>query len=69
MAIPDEKWILVESGPIAGLEPTTTFHDTMNAALIYHEPRKAAFSRFDLGEVKFRRFVELVVQATDLRAD
>lgn len=69
MPIPDDKWILVEDGPIGGLEPTTTFHDTMNDALIYHEPRKFAFSRFDLAEVKFRRLVVKVPQVTDLRAD
>jgi hypothetical protein len=63
--ITTDKWVLVESGPLAGLAPTTTFHETRNAAKIYANPRKDLFSRFDLALVKYRRLVTKEIVADE----
>lgn len=59
--IETEKWVLIESEPLAGLAPTTTFYETRNAAKIYANPRLAAFGRLDLARVMYRRTVETVI--------
>jgi hypothetical protein len=65
MAIDQDKWVLVESEPLAGLEATTTFHDTFNDAKIYVQPRKDLFGRFDLGQVRYRRLVRKVIESEE----
>ena len=64
---PDDLWILVEQDPLAGLEPTTTFFKTRNEALVYIEPRKDAFGRFDLAQITHRRIVQKVIQAEEFK--
>ena len=69
MAINQDKWVMVESGPLAGLAAETTFHPTQNSALAHMQPRKDYFSRFDIAEVYFRRLVVETVEATEEEKD
>jgi len=67
--INQDKWVLVESGPLAGLVPEVTFHATKNAAKAYMNPRMNLFARFDIAEVHFRRLVVETTEATEQEKD
>jgi hypothetical protein len=69
MAINQDKWVMVEQGPLAGLDPETTFHSSLNAAMAAMQQRKDYFERFDIAEVYFRRLVVETVEATELEKD
>jgi hypothetical protein len=66
MSITTEKWVLVERGPRAGLEPETKFFDTAQEAKQWVQPRLAAFERFDLAKVQYRVTVEMVPKITEV---
>lgn len=64
MALANTDFVVIEFGPLRGVNATTTYHATRNAAFTYIEARRGMFERIDICRVVTRLNVVMVPQET-----
>lgn len=57
-------FVVIERGPLRGVDPTTTFHPNRASAFTYVESRRGLFEHIDVGRIITRVSVTLVPQET-----
>lgn len=54
MIFDDTDFVVIESGPLAGTQPTTTYYANRQLARAYVETRRGLFDRIDICRVLTR---------------
>jgi hypothetical protein len=60
----DSDFVVIEAGPLVGVDPTITYYHNRASALTYVEPRQLMFAQIDVCKVATRFTTALVPTLT-----